>query len=382
MTEDIIKAMANKLNYDCKKVIYGKVIEHKRAEFAAKKIQNWWRQATGYRIILNKIWDAYQNDDFEALDCLNLDLKFLRFVGNDLSVLNIYSFMYEEAVQWYLKYRRPCVFCKEFIDIFYDVEEEEEDYDYRDWKTSGKWLIFASYINSCGGLDEWNWLQVFSGIMLDEGNEDGERRDGEEKENNWDVLICEAGGLFSCDTWLSSELKKHEFRGFSRRQIIFMSNGVSPTLELLKGQHEDICTKNYFLLEKVLKSGKDMDFCELQRLLDYFVIAPNVEDIAWVKGNIENWRVFEQHLIEELCGLVSSSLAEDFRHRLAVKLLEIMFKLSNKLEEYRFTWLICGAIMDGRFAKNTLYEDVLMFNGDTRLSVNILKCLGVLRFEI
>lgn len=371
MTEDIIKAMANKLNYDCKKVIYGKVLEHKRAEFAVRKIQNWWRQATAYRIVLNKIWNAYQRDDYESLECLNLDLKFLKFVGT-ASVLHTDHYVYEEAVQWYLKYRRPCVFCKEFMDIFYNVEEDEPDYDYRDWKTSGKWLIFASYINSCGGLDEWNWLQVFYGIMMEK----------EEKENNWDVLFCEAGGMFSCDTCLSRELKKHEFRGFPRRQIIFITNGVSPTLELLKGQHEDFCTKNYFLLEKVLKSGKDMNFSELQRLLDYFVIAPNVEENAWVKGNIENWRVFEEHLIEQLCRLISSSLAQDFRYRLAMKLLEIMFKLSNKSEEYRFTWLICRAIMDGRFAKRTLYEDVLLFDGDTRLSVNILKCLGVLRFEI
>ena len=185
MTEDIIKAMANKLNYDCKKVIYGKVLEYKRAEFAAKKIQNWWRLATGYRVILNKIWTAYQRDEYESLDCLNLDLKFLKFVGN-ASVMNIHNYIYEEAVYWYLQYKHPCVFCKEFIDIFYDVEEEEPDYDYRDWKTSRKWLAFARYIQSCGGLDEWNWLEVFSGIMLD----------SEEKE------------LFSCDTWLSTELKR------------------------------------------------------------------------------------------------------------------------------------------------------------------------------
>ena len=55
------------------------------------------------------------------------------------------------------------------------MEHEEEDYDYRDWKTSRKWLMFASYINSSGGLDEWNWLQVFSGIMLEK----------KEKENDW-----------------------------------------------------------------------------------------------------------------------------------------------------------------------------------------------------
>ena len=347
--------MANKLNYDCKKVIYGKVLEHKRAEFAAKKIQNWWRLATGYRVILSKIWNAYQRDDYESLECLNLDLKFLRFVGTDLSVLNIYSFMYEEAVQWYLKYRSPCVFCKEFIDIFYDVKEEEPDYDYSDWKTSGKWLIFASYINSCGGLDEWNWLQVFSGIMLEK----------EEKEDNWDVLICEENGLFSCDTWLSKQLKKHEFKGFPRRQIIFMSNGFSPTLELLKGQHEDICTKNYFLLAEVLKSGENMDFSELHRLLNYFVIDP-LEDYghAEVIKNIYEWEVFEQHLIEELCYLVSSSLNEDFRKKLAVKLLHLLFELDNG--EYHFIDLICRSILKGRFTKEMLYDDIMGYNGYKR----------------
>src|SRR6056300_2030629 len=76
-----IKKMAKVLNDDCKKVIYGKVLEHKRAEFAAKKIQNWWRLATGYRVIVKKIWNAYQRDEYESLDCLNLDLNFLKFVG-------------------------------------------------------------------------------------------------------------------------------------------------------------------------------------------------------------------------------------------------------------------------------------------------------------
>ena len=203
MTEDIIKAMADKLNYDCKNVIYNMAMNQKVVEFtqniAAKKIQNWWRLATGYRIILNKIWDAYQRDEFERLDCLNLDLKFLHFVGN-ASVMHIDHYIYVKAVHWYIQYRYPCVFCKEFIDIFYDVEQEEEDYDYRDWKTSRKWLIFARYINSCGGLDEWNWLQVFSGIMLE--------KEGDEEEE-----------LFSCDTWLSRELKGRGFKPFERKQI-------------------------------------------------------------------------------------------------------------------------------------------------------------------
>ena len=309
MTEDIIKAMANKLNYDCKKVIYGKVLEHKRAEFAAKKIQKWWRLATGYRIILNKIWDAYQRDEIESLDCLNLDLNFLKFVGN-VSARHIDHYIYEQAVYWYLQHNHPCVFCKEFIDIFYDVEQEEEEYDYIDWKTSRKWLIFAKYIRTCGGLDEWNWLKVFSGIMLERGEEE----------------------LFSCDTWLSYEVVIDELTPFQQRQIVYMNNGFSPTLKLMKGgPYEDICIKNYFLLAEVLKSGENMNFSDLQTLLDYFVIDPLEDDgHAEVVTNIYEWEVFEKHLIEELCLLVSSSLNEDFRNKLAVKLLHMMSEIDYK----------------------------------------------------
>jgi len=49
-------------------------------------------------------------------------------------------------------------------------------------------------------LDEWNWLQVFSGIMLE--------KEGDEEEE-----------LFSCDTWLSRELKGRGFKPFERKQI-------------------------------------------------------------------------------------------------------------------------------------------------------------------
>jgi hypothetical protein len=190
-----IKKMGKVLNDDCKNVIFDLVMDQKvvefKASFAARKIQNWWRLETGYRIILDKIMD----DEFEGL---NLGLKFLHFVGSVSVNVPYEYYIYDEAVHWYLQYRYPCVFCKEFIDIFYDVEKEEFDYDYRDWTTSGRWLIFARYINSCGGLDEWNWLQVFSKVMLDY----------EEKK------------CFSCDTRLTRELEEHAMEhgyGLERR---------------------------------------------------------------------------------------------------------------------------------------------------------------------
>ena len=375
-----IKKMARVLNDDCKHVIYTMAMDQKIAEFtasfAAKKIQNWWRLATEYRIILNKIWDAYQRDEFERLDCLNLDLKFLKFVGST-SVMHNDHYIHEEAVQWYLQYRYPCVFCKEFMDIFYNVEEEEPDYDYRDWMTSRKWLIFARYINSCGGLDEWNWLQVFYGIMMEK----------EEKEDHWDALICEPNGLFSCDTWLTRRLKKYDepgdIRPFERKQIIYITNGFSPTLRLIRGTNEDICTKNYFLLAEVLKSGENMNFSDLVKLLYYFVLEPKLKPDAMVKGNIENWHEFEQHLIEELCYLVSSSLNENFRNRLAVRLLKLVFELSNDYEEYIFTSLICESILKGRFTKQTIYNNVKIFRGKkTWLVVKVLSLLEVIKVEV
>ena len=342
-----IKKMARVLNYDCKKVIFDMAMDQKVVEFtaslAAKKIQKWWRLATGYRIILNKIWDAYQRDEIESLDCLNLDLNFLKFVGN-VSARHIDHYIYEQAVYWYLQHNHPCVFCKEFIDIFYDVEQEEEDYDYIDWKTSRKWLIFAKYIRTCGGMDEWNWLKVFSGIMLERGEEE----------------------LFSCDTWLSYEVVIDELTPFQQRQIVYMTNGFSPTLKLMKGgRYEDICIKNYFLLAEVLKSGENMNFSDLQTLLYYFVIDPLEDDgHAEVLTNIYEWEVFEQHLIEELCYLVSSSLNEDFRNKLAVKLLHMMFEID--CGGYQFIDLICISILKGRFTKEMLYDNIMGYNGYKR----------------
>ena len=69
----------------------------------------------------------------------------------------------EEAVVWYLNTFSTDVFCEEFMETFFDVEEEIPDYDYRDWKANPKFLLFASYINSRGGIDEWNWYRVFTG---------------------------------------------------------------------------------------------------------------------------------------------------------------------------------------------------------------------------
>jgi hypothetical protein len=360
-----IKKMGKVLNDDCKKVIFVMAMDQKVVEFtqniAAKKIQNWWRLATGYRIILNKIWDAYQRDEFERLDCLNLDLKFLHFVGN-ASVMHIDHYIYVEAVHWYLRYRSPCVYTKEFIDIFYDVEQEEEDYDYRDWKTSRKWLIFARYINSCGGLDEWNWLQVFYGIMLE-----GDGGDDQEKE------------LFSCDTWLSTELKRKENGTFERKQIVYMTNGVSPTLRLIRGPNEDICTKNYFLLAEVLTSSENMSLFDLDKLLKYFIIDPSRD---YANDNIENMSVFEEHIIDEIGNLMSVSIDEHFLDCLCLRLLDVVFKASNNYEDYRFTDLICDKILASGLANQVLFKNVMICGntqkGKADVFIRVMVRLGLM----
>jgi hypothetical protein len=353
-----IKKMAKVLNDDCKKVIYGMVMDQKIAEFpknnSARKIQQCWRLMKGYQIILNKIWDAYYRRDYESLDCLNLDLKFLRFVGSASST-HIDHDIYVKAVKWYLQYKHPCVFCKEFIDIFYDVEHEEEDHNY-DWKTSKKWLMFASYINSCGGLDEWNWLQVFSGVMLEKG-------DGDEE-------------LFSCDTWLSTELKRENTDAFKRKQIVYMTNGVSPTLRLIRGQNEDICTKNYFLLAEVLKSGKNMSFFKLDKVLEYFIIEPS--DNYYANNNIENISVFEEHILNELGNLISVTSDEHFLDCLCLHLLRVVFKC----EHYRFTDLICDTILTAGLTNQTLFKIVMicgnMQEGRADVFVKVMVRLGLM----
>jgi hypothetical protein len=353
-----IKKMAKVLNDDCKKVIYDMVMDQKIAEFlknnSARKIQQCWRLMKGYQIILNKIWDAYYRRDYESLDCLNLDLKFLRFVGSASST-HIDHDIYVKAVKWYLQYKHPCVFCKEFIDIFYDVEHEEEDHNY-DWKTSKKWLMFASYINSCGGLDEWNWLQVFSGVMLEKG-------DGDEE-------------LFSCDTWLSTELKRDNTDAFKRKKIVYMTNGVSPTLRLIRGKNEDICTKNYFLLAEVLKSGKNMNFFKLDKVLEYFIIEPT--DNYYANNNIENISVFEEHILNELGNLISVTSDEHFLDCLCLHLLRVVFKC----EHYRFTDLICDTILTAGLTNQTLFKIVMicgnMQEGRADVFVKVMVRLGLM----
>jgi hypothetical protein len=148
-----------------------------------------------YDYILGKIW----NNELEDLKDVVLPPNFLY----EVATMNRYwdwddnKPMYlgdEDAVVWYLENFSPDVFCEEFMDTFFDVEEEVPDYNYRDWKANPKFLLFASYINSCGGIDEWNWYKVFSGIdsgvfgprTTADGGEFGE--DGKE--------------LFSCSDWL------------------------------------------------------------------------------------------------------------------------------------------------------------------------------------
>jgi len=268
-------------------------------------------------------------------------------------VMHIDNYIYEEAVHWYLQYRYPCVFCKEFIDIFYDVEQEEEDYDYRDWKTSRKWLIFARYINSCGGLDEWNWLQVFSGIMME--------KEGDEEEE-----------LFSCDTWLTRELKKYDAPGdvmpFERKQIVYMTNGVSPTLRLIRGPNEDICTKNYFLLAEVLTSSEKMSLFDLDKLLKYFIIDPSRD---YANDNIENMSVFEEHIIDEIGNLMSVSIDEHFLDCLCLRLLDVVFKASNNYEEYRFTDLICDKILASGLANQILFKNVMICGNTQKVKADV-----------
>ena len=138
-----------------------------------------------YDYILEKIW----NNEMDDLVDVVLPPNFL----HEVATMNRYwdwddkKPMYlgdEDAVVWYLENFSPDVFCEEFMDTFFDVEEEIPDYDYRDWKSNPKFLLFASYINSCGGIDEWNWYRVFSGIMMDRDE------------------------LFSCSNWLTWELKR------------------------------------------------------------------------------------------------------------------------------------------------------------------------------
>ena len=151
-----------------------------------------------YGFILEKIW----NNETDELD-VAVEHDFLDYVAsankywdNECEHLILCD---EEAVVWYLNKKCPDVFCEEFMETFFDVEEEIPDYDYRDWKANPKFLLFASYINSRGGIDEWNWYRVFSGIMLEGcGSCDFGGEFGEDCRNE----------LFSCSNWLRNELKR------------------------------------------------------------------------------------------------------------------------------------------------------------------------------
>ena len=163
-----------------------------------------------YGFLLEKIWNN-KMDDLDELDVV-VDHDFLEYVAtankywdNECDHLILGD---EEAVIWYLNKKCPDVFCKEFMETFFDVEEEIPDYDYRDWKANPKFLLFASYINSRGGIDEWNWYRVFSGIMLEGGGTcvfGGEF--GEDCRNE----------LFSCSNWLRNELKRKPHMDYWRQ---------------------------------------------------------------------------------------------------------------------------------------------------------------------
>ena len=142
-----------------------------------------------FDFILQKIWE----NKYEDLDDVIVGHEFLDFVASankywdtDCDHLVVAD---EDAVVWYLKTFCPDVFCEEFMDTFFDVEDEIPDYDYRDWKANPKFVLFASYINSCGGMDEWNWYKVFSGIMLCDSDKE----------------------LFSNCDWLTMALKRKPF---------------------------------------------------------------------------------------------------------------------------------------------------------------------------
>ena len=146
-----------------------------------------------YGYILEKIW----NNEMDDLVDVDVNHDFLEYVATANKYwdneCNHLIFADEEAVVWYLNKKCPDVFCEEFMETFFDVEEEIPDYDYRDWKANPKFLLFASYINSCGGIDEWNWYRVFSGIMMDRDE------------------------LFSCSDWLTWELKRKPHMDYWRQ---------------------------------------------------------------------------------------------------------------------------------------------------------------------
>jgi hypothetical protein len=153
-----------------------------------------------YGFILEKIW----NNETDELVDVDVEHDFLDYVAsankywdNECDHLILCD---EEAVVWYLTKFSPDVFCEEFMETFFDVEDEIPDYDYRDWKANPKFLLFASYINSRGGIDEWNWYRVFSGM---DGGVFGSLA-GEDCRKE----------LFSCSNWLRNELKRKPYMDY------------------------------------------------------------------------------------------------------------------------------------------------------------------------
>jgi hypothetical protein len=171
------------------------------------------KKTADYSFLLERIW----NNNMDGLDVV-VGHDFLEYVAtankywdNECDHLILAD---EEAVVWYLKHFSPDVFCEEFMETFFDVEEEIPDYDYRDWKANPKFLLFASYINSRGGIDEWNWYRVFTGAcgpqttaFGDDDEDDGDD-DGDNGDDGWE--------LFSCSNWLNNELKRKPYMDWKK----------------------------------------------------------------------------------------------------------------------------------------------------------------------
>ena len=152
-----------------------------------------------YGFLLEKIWNNETDELNVAVehDFLDYVATANKYWDNECDHMILAD---EEAVVWYLNKKCPDVFCEEFMETFFDVEEEIPDYDYRDWKATPKFLLFASYINSRGGIDEWNWYKVFSGM---DGGVFGSLAGEDCREE-----------LFSCSNWLRNELKRKPYMDY------------------------------------------------------------------------------------------------------------------------------------------------------------------------
>jgi hypothetical protein len=158
-------------------------------EKTANRSLNVTGEYDNYGFILEKIWENKCGDLHDVTvshDFLDYVATANKYWDNGCDHLVLAD---EDAVVWYLKTFCPDVFCEEFMTTFFDVEDEIPDYDYRDWKANPKFLLFASYINSRGGVDEWNWHNVFNEVMM---------------ENDDKILFS------NCD-WLTTELKRRPY---------------------------------------------------------------------------------------------------------------------------------------------------------------------------